>query len=96
MYDTGGMRRTHLRRHDNILKCLLVLAAEFNLSLVLRKIMGIGTARGLQGLSARIFALLRAMIQMLRPQSDPSQQFGRPWRIDMHRVESGSRQLAAA
>ena len=33
-YDTGGMRRTHLRGHENILKRLLVHVAGFNLSLV--------------------------------------------------------------
>ena len=51
-YDTGGMRRTHLRKHDNILKRLLIHVAGFNLSLVLRKILGLGTARGLQGVTA--------------------------------------------
>ena len=50
-YDTGGMRRTHLREHPNILKRLLIHAAGFNLSLILRKILGFGTARGLQGRS---------------------------------------------
>jgi transposase len=53
-YDTGGMRRTHLKKHDNILKRLLIHAAGFNLSLVMRKILGLGTARGLQGLAARV------------------------------------------
>ena len=56
-YDTGGMRRTHLKRHDNILKRLLIHAAGFNLSLVMRKLLGLGTARGLQGLAARLLAL---------------------------------------
>jgi len=60
-YDTGGMRRTHLREHENILKRLLVHAAGFNLGLVMRKIMGIGTARGLQGLFALILALIQRM-----------------------------------
>ena len=50
VYDTGGMRRTHLRGHDNILKRLLVHTAGFNLSLVLRRDIGKGTPRGLQGL----------------------------------------------
>ena len=58
-YDTGGMRRTHLRRHDNILKRLLIHVAGFNLSLVLRKVLGLGTARGLQGLTA---AALRRLV----------------------------------
>jgi hypothetical protein len=63
-YDTGGMRRTHLREHPNILKRLLIHAAGFNLSLILRKLLGFGTARGLQGLSPvsvkeRVAAALR-------------------------------------
>jgi transposase len=33
LYDTGGMRRTHLRGHDNILKRLLVHAGACNLGL---------------------------------------------------------------
>lgn len=52
-YDTGGLRRTHLRRHRNILKRLLIHAAGFNLSLILRTLLGFGTARGLQGLATR-------------------------------------------
>jgi transposase len=49
MYETGGMRRTHLRRHDNIIKRLLIHAGAFNLGLVMRKISGAGTPRGSQG-----------------------------------------------
>jgi transposase len=48
VYDTGGMRRTHLRGHRNILKRLLLHVAAFNLSLVLRREAGAGTPRGLQ------------------------------------------------
>ena len=59
-YDTGGMRRTHLRKHDNILKRLLIHVAGFNLSLVLRKVLGLGTARGLQGLTAAALRRLAA------------------------------------
>ena len=49
LYDTGGMRRTHLRGHTNILKRLLIHAGGFNLGLVMRHLIGIGTPRGLQG-----------------------------------------------
>lgn len=48
VYDTGGMRRTHLRGHRNILKRLLIHVAAFNLSLILRREIGVGTPRGLQ------------------------------------------------
>jgi transposase len=49
VYDTGGMRRTHLRGHENILKRLLVHAGAFNLGLLMRKAFGWGTPRGRQG-----------------------------------------------
>jgi transposase len=44
-YETGAMRRTHLRHHDNILKRLLIHIGAFNLSLLLRKATGKGTPR---------------------------------------------------
>jgi transposase len=49
VYDTGGMRRTHLRGHQNILKRLLVHASAFNLGVLMRHAFGRGTPRGLQG-----------------------------------------------
>lgn len=55
LYETGGMRRVHLRRHPNILKRLLVHVAAFNLGLVMRKIFGRGTPRGLQGCRVSLF-----------------------------------------
>src|SRR5215468_7172127 len=57
-YETGGMRRTHLRRHNNILKRLLIHVAGMNLGLLLRSLYGIGTPRGLQGLSPLLRILL--------------------------------------
>jgi transposase len=48
MYETGRMRRTHLRRHSNILKRLLIHGSAFNLGLLMRKICGSGTPRGLR------------------------------------------------
>jgi len=53
-YETGGMRRTHLRGRDNILRRLLVHVGGFNLGLVMRKMCGKGTPRGLQGLRLRL------------------------------------------
>ena len=49
LYETGGMRRVHLRGHDNILKRLLIHAGGLNLGLLLRTLCGVGTPRGLQG-----------------------------------------------
>ena len=73
-YETGGMRRTHLRGHPNILKRLLVHVAGFNLALILRAAFGIGKPRTLQdGLGAlrraviaRFEAASRALWALLR------------------------------
>src|SRR5471030_3191115 len=46
-YETGAMRRTHLRGHENILKRLLIHVAAFDLSLIFRKLFGHGTPREL-------------------------------------------------
>ena len=56
LYETGGMRRVHLRHHRNILKRLLVHVAAFNLGLVMRQKWGRGTPRGLQGYRWDLFA----------------------------------------
>lgn len=58
LYETGGMRRVHLRGRNNILKRLLVHGAAFNLSLILRKTLGVGKPRRLQGLFLRLLAPL--------------------------------------
>ena len=70
-YDTGGMRRTHLKKHENILKRLLIHATGFNLSLILRRLLGVGTARGLQGLAARVAAFILSVWRALLSEYDP-------------------------
>ena len=67
LYETGGMRRLHLRGHRNILKRLLVQVCGFNLGLLMRHLTGAGTPRSLQG---RAGALVDALIDLL----------GRVWR----------------
>lgn len=57
-YETGGMRRIHLRGHKNILKRLLIHVGTSNLALLMRKVLGVGTPRGLQG---RVAALVNAV-----------------------------------
>ena len=56
-YETGGMRRTHLRGHENILKRQLVHVGAFNLSLILRKMLGAGTPRQWKDLEGTPFLL---------------------------------------
>jgi transposase len=57
-YETGGMRRTHLRHHHNILKRLLIHIGGFNLALVMRKLTGTGKPRQLQGQRQGVCALI--------------------------------------
>ena len=66
LYDTGGMRRTHLRGHTNILKRLLVHAGGFNLGLVMRHLIGSGTPRGLQDRPATVIATFSLLLGALR------------------------------
>ena len=56
-YETGGMRRTHLRGHENILKRQLVHVGAFNLSLILRQVLGAGTPRQWKDLEGTPFLL---------------------------------------
>ncbi|HEV2200771.1 MAG TPA: transposase [Bryobacteraceae bacterium] len=59
LYDRGGMRRVHLRGRENILKRLVVHSGAANLGLLMRKLFGKGTPRGLQGRVRAMFLLLR-------------------------------------
>src|SRR5271166_1240502 len=65
MYETGGMRRVYLKGGDNILKRLLVHGGGFNLALVMRKLVGIGKPRRLQGLSLQLDTLLARLFWWL-------------------------------
>lgn len=75
-YDTGGMRRTHLRTHAKILKRLLVHAAACNLGLLMRTILGVGKPRMLQSdmaaLAEALSRLLPRLVALARHQSTSS------------------------
>jgi transposase len=66
LYETGGMRRTHLRGHENILKRLIVHAAGFNLGLLLRAVIGIGKPRRLQDFPGRLLLLIVWLWSLLK------------------------------
>jgi len=76
-YDTGGMRRTHLRGHPNILKRLLIHVAGFNLGLVMRRLFGAGKPRALAGLTARILVSIFDLMQAFAGRMSA---LGRRWR----------------
>jgi len=64
MYETGGMRRVHLRGQNNILKRLVIHAVGFNLALLVRDQYGIGKPRTLQGTSELALLLQIAVIAL--------------------------------
>ncbi len=61
-YETGAMRRLHVRGRGNVAKRVLLQAAAFNLALILRSITKAGTPKGLADLKRKIvLALLRVL-----------------------------------
>jgi hypothetical protein len=54
-YETGGMRRTHLRGRENILKRQLIHVCAFNLSLIFRLTLGACTPREQRNRQAGLF-----------------------------------------
>ena len=76
-YETGGLRRCHLRGRENILKRQLIHVGAFNLSLILRKILGAGTPRELKNKATRlVLRILRLLLGPNRPQSALKPQTG--------------------
>ena len=65
-YETGRLRRTHLRGHEKILKRVLIHVGACNLSLLMRLLLGVGTPRGLQGLAAPVQRVLSGLGRRLR------------------------------
>ena len=62
LYETGRLRRVHLRGHANVLKRVLVQVCGGNLGLLMRTLTGVGTPRSLQGRATALFdALIRAL-----------------------------------
>jgi Transposase DDE domain len=61
LYETGGLRRAHVRGHENVLKRLLVHVSAFNLGLWMRTLFGIGTPRALQGRVVAFATLVTAL-----------------------------------
>ena len=78
-YETGAMRRLHVRGRDNVAKRVLLQAAAFNLALILRSITKAGTPKGLADIRRNLFftlccvlAALRAPARSIKPDSHHS------------------------
>ncbi len=61
-YETGGMRRLHLKGRDNVLKRLLIHVGAFNLSVAMRAKLGAGTPRGLADAKKRAKTALGELV----------------------------------
>jgi len=68
-YETGGLRRVHVRGKENVAKRVLVQAAACNLALIMRSITKAGTPRGLANLKIE---LIYALLLVLNASSIPA------------------------
>ena len=64
-YETGGLRRVHVRGRDNVAKRVVLQAAAFNLALILRSLTKAGTPRGLADLRTNILDALHRVLAAL-------------------------------
>jgi transposase len=64
-YETGGMRRLHLRGRENIAKRVLIHAAAFNVGLMMRLKYGLRKPRSLTRAAAAARALVLALAEWL-------------------------------
>jgi transposase len=77
-YETGGMRRCHLRGRQNILKRQLIHVGAFNLSLILRKLLGAGTPRELRNRAGQAVSRLLCFVMCLMTAISPARRFIAP------------------
>jgi transposase len=79
VHETGAMRRTWLRGRENVEKRYLVQVSAFNLGLVMRKMIGFGTPKGLGSTGSALVRALLAILYLLT----------RPWRTRRCEVRRG-------
>lgn len=65
-YETGGMRRVHLRGRENILKRQLIHVGAFNLSLIFRRTLGAGTPRELRNQPSQLIFASKWLLVVVR------------------------------
>ena len=93
LYETGGMRRVHLRGHTNILKRVLIHSGGFNLGLLMRQLIGVGTPRGLQGRALAVLGAFLTLIRALRP-PPPRRRMSTPLSLALAHVTRAMRHRA--
>jgi transposase len=88
LFETGRLRRLHVRGRENVQKKLLLQAVACNLALLLRQKWGAGTPRGLHD---RVGGLLFAILRLLVAVADRSQGPHEPRRLPQPLGPSTSR-----
>ena len=88
LYETGGMRRTHLRGRKNVLKRLLIHVGAFNLSLVVRKKLGAGPPRGLAAAKTAFASLQKVLWALYRPRGRRCLGLATFWAVDRLPLDS--------
>jgi transposase len=81
--EAGGMRRTHLRRHSNILKRLLVHVAGFNLGVLMRNLIGTATPREYADQLGRMLSAFARLFELLGVYLSPGTTPQPNWRRDL-------------
>src|ERR1700730_14834320 len=97
-YETGAMRRLHVRGRGNVAKRVLLQAAAFNLALILRSITKAGTPRGLADFKRNVILALLRVLAALSALSAPLTAHGRfsPTILYRQRICSHLHQNSAA
>jgi transposase len=71
-YETGALRRVHVRGRGNVAKRVLLQAAAFNLALILRSITKAGTPKGLADMKTKLLCALCRLLAALSQSSAPA------------------------
>ena len=78
------MRRVYLRGHENILKRVLLQAGAFNLGLLMRQLIGVGTPRSLQGRRLALLACLWSFLPGSERLRHPLRMLFQPFALPDH------------
>jgi transposase len=76
-YETGAMRRVHLRGRENVSKRQLIHVSAFNLSLIFRQTLGAGTPRELRNRRAQLILVIFCLSSAREVNSERSGQLSR-------------------
>ena len=99
-FETGAMRRVHVRGRENVAKRLLLQAAACNLALIMRTMGGAGTPRGLAELRQKhifaFFAVLEALGRLSNDLQSTGGKIPAPFRSRCRRASVGAMIQGAA